>query len=149
MVANSSSRAQQHTYMEMYLHTFWAVHSPLSPQHLTELVSFPNQLVHSPLSPKAFHRTCLHFPISLWTRTSNLHKCAFFQCICTPSGQCIPLSLPNISQNLSSFSNQLVHSPLSPKHSTELVCIFQLACGQEHQIYINVPKLEQHKPQTN
>jgi hypothetical protein len=42
-----------------------------------------------------------------------------------------------------------VHSPLSPKHSTELVCIFQLACGQEHQIYINVPKLKQQKPQTN
>ena len=137
MVANSSSsRAQQHTYMEMYLHTFWAVHSPLSPQHLTELVpiswriplSLPKHFtelvcifplacgqehqiyinvcfsmylhtfwaVHSPLSPQhftelviifqlagafpslsqTFHRTCLHFPISLWTRTSNLHQCA-------------------------------------------------------------------------
>ena len=128
MVANSSSRAQQHTYMEMYLHTFWAVHSPLSPQHLTELVSFSNQLVHSPLSPKAFHRTCLHFPISLWTRTSNLHKCAFFNvfahllgsafpslsptfhrtCHHFPISWCIPLSLPNIPQNLSAFSNQLV-----------------------------------------
>ena len=42
-----------------------------------------------------------------------------------------------------------MHSPLSPKHATELVCIFQLACGQEHQIYINVPKLKQQKPQTN
>ena len=139
MVANSSSRAQQHTYMEMYLHTFWAVHCPLSlpnicqnlyhfpiswciplslPKHFTELVCiFPlacgqeHQIyinvrfsmylhtfwaVHSPLSPQhltelviifqlagafpslsqTFHRTCLHFPISLWTRTSNLHQCA-------------------------------------------------------------------------
>ena len=86
MVANSSSRAQQHTYMEMYLHTFWAVHSPVSPQHFTELV--------------------------------------------------IIFQLAGAS-------------PLSPKHATELVCIFQLACGQEHQIYINVPKLRQQKPQTN
>ena len=85
MVANSSSRAQQHTYMEMYLHTFWAVHSPLSPQHFTELVIIFQLAGAFPSLSQTFHRTCLHF----------------------------------------------------------------LACGQEHQIYINVPKLKQQKPQTN
>ena len=76
MVANSSSRAQQHTYMEMYLHTFWAVHSPLSPQHFTELVIIFKLAGAFPSLSQTFHRTCLHFPISLWTRTSNLHQCA-------------------------------------------------------------------------
>ena len=76
MVANSSSRAQQHTYMEMYLHTFWAVHSPLSPQHFTELVIIFQLAGAFPSLSQTFHRTCLHFPISLWTRTSNLHQCA-------------------------------------------------------------------------
>ena len=80
------------------------------------------------------------------TEHNNTHT---WKCICTPSGQCIPFSLPNIWQNLYPFPISWC-IPLSlPKHFTELVCIFQLACGQAHQIYINVPKLKQQKPKTN
>ena len=92
----------------------------------------------TPVSLRNISRTCLHFPNSLWTRTSNLHKCVFFNVFAHPLGSAFPSLSPTFHRTCLHFPNSSMHSFLSPQHFTELVCIFPLACGQEHQIYINV-----------
>jgi hypothetical protein len=98
MVANSSHRAQQHTYMEIKK-PGWLILNKTKKEPTQIMVANSNSraqqhtymemylhtfwAVHSPLSPQHFFRTCYHFQISC----------------------CIPLSLPNIPQNLSAFSS--------------------------------------------